>query len=82
MRVPVTSSSGHLGEALVRTLRGSGHQVVGLDVTASPFTSQVGSKEGRKDECELLDRLSNHVGAKGARADGARRPMADGDADV
>ena len=43
MRVLVTGSSGHLGEALVRTLRGSGHEVVGLDVTASPFTSNVGS---------------------------------------
>jgi nucleoside-diphosphate-sugar epimerase len=43
MKVLVTGSSGHLGEALVRTLRGSGHEVVGLDVTASPFTSHVGS---------------------------------------
>jgi nucleoside-diphosphate-sugar epimerase len=39
----VTGSSGHLGEALVRTLRGSGHDVAGLDVLASPFTSHLGS---------------------------------------
>jgi nucleoside-diphosphate-sugar epimerase len=43
MRILVTGSSGHLGEALVRTLRPSGHEVVGLDLTASPFTSHVGS---------------------------------------
>jgi UDP-glucose 4-epimerase len=43
MRMLITGSSGHLGEALVRTLQGSGHEVVGLDVTASHFTSNVGS---------------------------------------
>jgi UDP-glucose 4-epimerase len=43
MKVLVTGSSGHLGEALVRVLRDTPHQVVGLDVTASPFTDTVGS---------------------------------------
>jgi UDP-glucose 4-epimerase len=47
MRVLVTGSSGHLGEALVRTLRGSGHEVVGLDILDSPFTSCVGSISDR-----------------------------------
>jgi UDP-glucose 4-epimerase len=41
--VLVTGSAGHLGEALVRTLRSSGHEAVGLDVLASPFTDHVGS---------------------------------------
>jgi UDP-glucose 4-epimerase len=43
MRVLVTGSSGHLGEALVRVLRAEGCDVVGLDVLASPYTGVVGS---------------------------------------
>ena len=39
----VTGSSGHLGEALVRTLRAAGRSVRGLDVLASPWTDIVGS---------------------------------------
>jgi UDP-glucose 4-epimerase len=43
VRALVTGSSGHLGEALVRTLGELGHQVVGLDVRPSRFTRCVGS---------------------------------------
>jgi len=43
MRVLVTGSAGHLGEALVRVLRGDGMDVVGLDILASPHTDVVGS---------------------------------------
>jgi len=42
-KVLVTGSSGHLGEALVRSLRAQGREVLGLDVLDSPFTSRVGS---------------------------------------
>ena len=38
----MTGSSGHLGEALVRVLRGQGHEVVGLDLLASPYTTVTG----------------------------------------
>jgi UDP-glucose 4-epimerase len=43
MRVVVTGGAGHLGEALVRTLQTTSHEVVSLDITASPLTSKVGS---------------------------------------
>lgn len=43
MKVLVTGSSGHLGEALVRTLTKSGHQVAGIDLLEGPFTTCVGS---------------------------------------
>ena len=43
MKVLVTGSAGHLGEALVRTLRERGHEVAGLDLLESAFTTHVGS---------------------------------------
>ncbi|MBL4684349.1 MAG: NAD(P)-dependent oxidoreductase [Nannocystaceae bacterium] len=43
MRILVTGSSGHLGEGLVRTLSGQGHDVVGVDVLPSVHTDYVGS---------------------------------------
>ena len=43
MRVLVTGSSGHLGEALVRTLRQAEHDVVSLHIRGGPFTTCVGS---------------------------------------
>jgi UDP-glucose 4-epimerase len=46
-KVLVTGSSGHLGEALVRTLQAQGREAVGLDVLDSDFTSHVGSVADR-----------------------------------
>jgi UDP-glucose 4-epimerase len=43
MRVLVTGSAGHLGEALVRTLEKMKYEVIGLDILQSPFTTHVGS---------------------------------------
>lgn len=43
MKILVTGSSGHLGEALVRTLRNGPHTVTSLDRKAGPFTGSVGS---------------------------------------
>ena len=43
----MTGSSGHLGEALVRVLRGEGEDVVGLDALASETTDMVGSIDDR-----------------------------------
>jgi nucleoside-diphosphate-sugar epimerase len=39
----VTGSSGHLGEALVRTLEAQGRKVIGLDHRPGAFTHRVGS---------------------------------------
>lgn len=39
----ITGSAGHLGEALVRSLKDSNHDVVGIDILDSPFTAQIGS---------------------------------------
>jgi FlaA1/EpsC-like NDP-sugar epimerase len=43
MRILVTGSAGHLGEALMRTLEHSDHEAIGLDIKSSPFTRRVGS---------------------------------------
>ena len=46
-RILVTGSAGHLGEALMRTLREAAHDAVGLDIVASPYTDAVGSVADR-----------------------------------
>jgi UDP-glucose 4-epimerase len=43
VKILVTGSSGHLGEALMRVLPEQGHEVIGLDVLDSPHTTVVGS---------------------------------------
>ena len=48
MKILVTGSSGHLGEALVRTLGDADHEVIGLDVKPSPFTTVVGTITDRE----------------------------------
>jgi nucleoside-diphosphate-sugar epimerase len=48
MRVLVTGSAGHLGEGLLRTLRDTSRQAVGLDRVASPYTAHVGSITDRE----------------------------------
>jgi nucleoside-diphosphate-sugar epimerase len=54
MRILVTGSAGHLGEALVRTLRGSGHDVIGLDLLDSPHTDAVASVTDRRVVREVI----------------------------
>ncbi len=43
MTVLVTGSTGHLGEALVRTLQAQQRKVIGIDVRPGAFTHRVGS---------------------------------------
>ncbi len=53
MRILITGSSGHLGEALVRSFRAAGHTTVGIDVQPSEWTDVVGTiaERGRVKEC-------------------------------
>jgi UDP-glucose 4-epimerase len=48
LRILVTGSAGHLGEALMRGLRADRTDVLGLDVVASPYTDVVGSVADRE----------------------------------
>jgi nucleoside-diphosphate-sugar epimerase len=43
MKILVTGSSGHLGEALMRVLREEGKEVHGIDILPSPYTDHTGS---------------------------------------
>jgi len=43
MKILVTGSAGHLGEALVRTLQNTDHEVIGVDRVPSAFTHQIGT---------------------------------------
>ena len=57
MKILVTGSAGHLGEALMRTLRDSNHEPVGLDVLPSPFTDIVGSIVDREVVRDAMHRV-------------------------
>ena len=53
MKILVTGSAGHLGEALMRSLPDHGHEALGIDIVPSPFTQVVGSIAEREvvDDC-------------------------------
>ncbi|HWI73738.1 MAG TPA: NAD(P)-dependent oxidoreductase [Baekduia sp.] len=55
MKILVTGSSGHLGEGLIRTLPGAGHEVAGLDVLPGPFTTVVGDIADRATVRRAID---------------------------
>ena len=59
MRILVTGSAGHLGEALMRVLPEHGHEPTGLDVLSSPHTQPVGSIADR----DLVRRATHGVEA-------------------
>jgi UDP-glucose 4-epimerase len=48
MKILVTGSAGHLGEALMRRLPQTGHQPIGFDLKASGFTHEIGSITDRR----------------------------------
>lgn len=53
-RFLVTGSSGHLGEALVRTLHRAGADVLGIDIAPGPSTDIVGSIADRRLVREVM----------------------------
>ncbi len=55
MKILVTGSSGHLGEALVRTLRQQNQPVIGVDILPAPYTDRVGSIVDRKFVKECME---------------------------
>lgn len=60
MKVLITGSAGHLGEALVRSYRSGGNSTLGLDIKKSDFTDCVGSISNRAlvrecvAECDVI----------------------------
>ena len=54
LRLLITGSSGHLGEALVRSFRASDDQVIGIDTNAAPSTNHIGSITDRDLVRELM----------------------------
>ncbi|HEY0608321.1 MAG TPA: NAD(P)-dependent oxidoreductase, partial [Chitinophaga sp.] len=58
MKILVTGSAGHLGEALVRTLQGLKYNVIGLDIQASDFTTHAGSITDRTFVKECMKGVS------------------------
>ena len=59
MKFLITGSSGHLGEALMRTLANGPHEAIGVDIVPSPFTNVVGSIVDRA----VVDRCMKGVDA-------------------
>jgi UDP-glucose 4-epimerase len=54
LKVLVTGSAGHLGEALMRTLRARGDEARGIDIVASPFTDVTASISDRAVVDEVM----------------------------
>jgi nucleoside-diphosphate-sugar epimerase len=61
----VTGSSGHLGEALMRTLRDRGVDATGLDIREGPFTTVIGSITDRSLVRRVMEGIAVvfHAGA-------------------
>lgn len=61
MRVLVTGSAGHLGEAVLRRLLATEHEALGLDLLESPHTQRVGSICDRDFVAGCLDGIETVV---------------------
>ena len=78
MTVLVTGSSGHLGEALMRTLRASGRAALGLDIIPGPFTDEVGSIADRAFVARMHEGRRRRAARRDAAQAACRNPCARG----
>ncbi|MBY5540112.1 NAD(P)-dependent oxidoreductase [Rhizobium leguminosarum] len=63
MTILVTGSAGHLGEALMRTLRAESRWVRGIDIKPSAFTDMVGSISDRAFVRQAMSGISHVIHA-------------------
>ena len=66
MKILITGSSGHLGEALMRTLANGPHEAVGVDILRSPFTNISGLHRGSRRRRCLHERRGRGVARRDA----------------
>ncbi len=57
MKLLVTGSSGHLGEAIARELKRNGFDYLGIDLNPSAFTTHVGSITDRQLVSEIVTKV-------------------------
>lgn len=63
MKVLVTGTAGHLGEALMRVLQEKGVDAVGIDIKASPYTTRVGSISDRNFVAQSMEGVDAVINA-------------------
>ncbi len=63
MTILVTGSAGHLGEALMQTLRAESRWVRGIDIKPSAFTDMVGSISDRAFVRQAMSGISHVIHA-------------------
>ena len=61
MKILVTGSSGHLGEALIRLLREKNIECIGIDLLASEFTTRIGSITNRHFVKECMSGVNSVI---------------------
>ena len=61
MKILVTGSSGHLGEAIIRILKNTNRSYIGMDIKPSEFTTHVGSIADRSFVKEILKEGADYI---------------------
>lgn len=61
MKILITGSSGHLGEAIIRMLKDTDHSYMGIDIKPSEFTTHVGSIADRSFVNAILKEGADYI---------------------